>query len=105
MPNRRTLELTSEQEAELVRMRDRDKRPYLRERAAALLKIASGMSPHAVSCTGLLKPRDSDTVYKWLNDYIRHGRLLPRPPSRGPFSPGGGRASGRARTRAPSGEP
>lgn len=103
MPNRRILELTAEQVAELIDTRDHDKRPYMRERAAALLKIAEGMSPHAVACTGLLKRRDPDTVYKWLNDYIRHGRLLPRPPSRGRFSPGGGRAPGGARTRAPAG--
>ena len=105
MAKRRTLELTPERVAELTGTRDHDKRPYMRERAAALLKIAEGLSPHAVACTGLLKPRDPDTVYKWLNDYLRHGRLLPRPPSRGRFSPDGGRAPGRARTRTPAGQP
>jgi hypothetical protein len=104
MPNRRMLTLTAEQEAELLSTRDHDKRPYMRERAAGLLKIAWGMSPHAVARTGLLKPRDPDTVYKWLNDYIRDGRLLPRPPSRGPFFPSGGRTPGRLRAAAAAGQ-
>lgn len=89
MPKRRTFSPTPEQHAELTRIRDHDPRPYLRERAAALLKIAGGMSPHAVALSGLLKPREPDTVYIWLNDFIRDGRLKPRPPCRGPFSPEG----------------
>jgi hypothetical protein len=89
MPKQRTLVLAPEQEAELVRVRDRDPRPYLRERAAALLKVASGMSPHAVARSGLLKPRDPDTVYAWLDGYLRDGFLRPRPATRGPFSPSG----------------
>jgi hypothetical protein len=38
----------------------------VRERCGALLKIAAGHSPHAVATQGLLKPRDPDTVYGWL---------------------------------------
>ena len=94
MAKRRTLEPTPEEHAYLVRMRDHDKRPYLRERAAALLKIASGLSPHHVARHGLLKPRDPDTVYQWLDDFIREKRLIPRPACRGPFSPEGSRARG-----------
>lgn len=91
MPKRRTLTLTPEQKAELLRVRDRDPRPYLRERAAALLKIADGASAHAVALSGLLKPRDPDTVYDWINRYLRDGFLRPRPATRGPFSPSGPR--------------
>lgn len=105
MPKRRTLSLTPEQEADLVKMRDHDKRPYLRERAAALLKIAAGMTPHAVAMNGLLKRRDPDTVYKWLGDYIVTGRITPRPPCRGPFSPGGPSARGRTRSPQPPTDP
>jgi hypothetical protein len=50
-----------------------DPRPYVRERCAALLKIADGQSPHAVARHGLLKPRDPDTVYEWLNWYEQLG--------------------------------
>ena len=92
MPKRRKLSLTPEQKAELLQVRDRDPRPYLRERAAALLKIADGMSPHAVARSGLLKPRDPDTVYAWINRYLHDGFLRPRPATRGPFSPSGPRA-------------
>jgi len=66
---RRTLTLTEVQRQELLQLRDHDPRPYVRERGAALLKIAEGQSPHRVACQGLLKPRDPDTVYAWLNHY------------------------------------
>jgi transposase len=58
---------------ELVAHRDRDPRPYVRERGAALVKIAAGMSPHAVAQRGLLRPRDADTVYGWLAAYEAAG--------------------------------
>lgn len=73
MALRRTLELTDAQRQDLQHYRDRDSRPYVRERCAALLKIADGQSPHAVARHGLLKPRDPDTVYEWLNWYERLG--------------------------------
>ena len=96
MAQPRTLTLTPEQRAYLEQVRDRDKRPYLRERAAALLKIADGASALQVARTGLLKPRKPDTLYRWLNGFQEQGRLLPRPPCRGRFSP---RARGRAADR------
>ena len=73
MPLPRTLELTDPQRQDLLHYRDHDPRPYVRERCAALLKIADGQSPHAVARSGLLKPRDPDTVYDWLNWYERLG--------------------------------
>jgi hypothetical protein len=82
MAKRRTLQLSPEQRAELEATRDRDKRPYLREKAAALLKIADGMTPHAVALHGLLRCRDPDTVYGWLDDYELTGALKVRPACR-----------------------
>jgi hypothetical protein len=73
MPYRRTLELTHAQRLDLLQYRDHDPRPYVRERCAALLKIADGQSAHAVARHGLLKPRDPDTVYEWLNLFERFG--------------------------------
>jgi hypothetical protein len=70
---RRTLSLTEEQRQELLRLRDHDARPYVRERGAALLKIAEGVSPHQVAKRGLLKPRDPDTLYSWLDLYQSSG--------------------------------
>jgi len=73
MPKLLHLELTDEQCAELRRLRDHDTRPYLRERAAALLKIAAGKIPAHVARSGLLRPRDPDTIYSWLRRYQAEG--------------------------------
>ena len=69
----RRLTLTEEQRQELFRLRDHDPRPYVRERGAAILKIAEGQSPHRVAQSGLLKPRDPDTIYAWLDHYEAEG--------------------------------
>jgi hypothetical protein len=73
MALRRTLEVSDSERQDLQYHRDHDPRPYVRERCAALLKIADGQSPHAVSRHGLLKPRDPDTVYSWLAHYQDEG--------------------------------
>ncbi len=73
MPARRTLTLRDSERQALLAARDHDPQPYVRERAAALLKIADGQSPHAVARHGLLKPRDPDTVYGWLTCYEKLG--------------------------------
>lgn len=73
MPKLLHLELTDAQCADLRRVRDHDTRPYLRERAAALLKIADGTIPAHVARTGLLRPRDPDTIYSWLRRYQAEG--------------------------------
>lgn len=73
MARRRTLTLTDTARQNLTSARDHDPRPFVRERAAALLKIAAGQSPHAVARQGLLKPRDPDTVYEWLTWYEQYG--------------------------------
>lgn len=71
MPLRRTLELSPDQRAERLAPRDYDACPFVRERGAALLKIADGMSPHAVARHGLLKARAPDTRYEGLTWYER----------------------------------
>jgi hypothetical protein len=73
---RRRLAVSPAQHEELVAHRDHDPRPYVRERCAALVKIADGMSPHAVAQRGLLKARDPDTVYGWLTTYSAEARGL-----------------------------
>jgi hypothetical protein len=65
--------LTDAQRDDLFRLRDHDPKPYVRERAAALLLIANGLSPHAVATSRLLRPRDPDTVYAWLDRYQAEG--------------------------------
>lgn len=73
MAARRTLALKTREQRELEYYRDHDAHPYVRERCGALLKIAEGATPHAVARQGLLKPRDPDTVYSWLQLYEAEG--------------------------------
>lgn len=73
MARRRTLTLTVEQRQELGEHRDHDPRPYVRERCAAMLKIADGKTAHWVARCGLLKERDPDTVYNWLDIFEAEG--------------------------------
>lgn len=78
----RTLKIKSQRARKRLRWhRDHDPKPYVRERCAAILKIADGLSPHAIARTGLLKPRDPDTVYAWLDAYEANGfdGLVQRP--------------------------
>jgi hypothetical protein len=69
----RTLELTPAQRTELEQTRDGDRRPYLRECAAALVKVADGMPAYLVARRGLHKPRHPDTIYRWLDKYEADG--------------------------------
>ena len=73
MAQRRQLNLSKEQKQELKELRDQTKEEYVRERCAALLKIAEGQSAHWVALQGLLKLRDPDTVYGWLDIYEAEG--------------------------------
>ena len=63
-------------EAEQVALRDalhHHRSPQVRERCAAVLKVAEGHSPHWVARCGLLRPRDPDTIYQWLGWYQQDG--------------------------------
>jgi hypothetical protein len=73
MAARRDVFVTAEGRGQLERHRDHDPRPQVRERCAAVLKVADGQSAHAVARRGLLKPRKPDTVYWWLDLYEREG--------------------------------
>ena len=73
MPRFRTLTLADTARQTLVEARAHHPAPAVRERAAALLKIADGRTPHWVARHGLLQPRDPDTVYGWLDRYHQHG--------------------------------
>ncbi len=65
--------LMPEQQKQLEQIRDNDKRPYMRERTTALLKISSGISGRQVALKGLYKPRKPDTVYDWVKRYQAEG--------------------------------
>jgi len=65
--------LTDDERQDLEEIRDRHPKPYMRERATAILKVAEGCSPHYVAMNCLLKPRDPDAVYGWINSYLKYG--------------------------------
>jgi len=69
------LVLNKRERKTLTHIRDRSSKPYQRERAAALLKIANGLSPHRVGLSGLLRKRDPDTVYSWVYAFSALGFL------------------------------
>jgi hypothetical protein len=73
MAKRREVQLSTAKRDELEFYRDHDEHPYVRERCAAMLKIADGNAPYHVALAGLLKPRDPDTVYEWLAHYQAEG--------------------------------
>lgn len=73
MCRKRTLGLTSRQRRTLLRIRDHHRKSYLREKAAALLKIADGWTITQVACFGLLKPRSRNTVTAWLDRFQARG--------------------------------
>ena len=84
MPKLISICLTMEQQELLEQIRDTDKRPYMRERSAAMLKIAEGITPCQVALNGLLKSRKPDTVYDWVHRYQQEGVAgLPVKPGRG----------------------
>jgi hypothetical protein len=71
--SQQTLVLSAAQAAELEALRDHAAQAYLRERAAALLKMAGGMSATAVARGGLLRRRRVHTVLAWLKRYRAEG--------------------------------
>ncbi len=73
MPTPLQINLTAAEREELEMMRDTHSKAYLRERAAAILKIADGQSGLQISQAGLLKPRDPDTIYRWVHRYQQEG--------------------------------
>lgn len=91
-----TLTLTAAERAALVRGRDRDRRPYFRERCGALVKIAAGQSARQVALAGLGRPRKPDTVRGWLAAYRDGGlpALVQRPRGHRGFPPSGRGAAG-----------
>jgi transposase len=73
MPGKLVIELSEEQRAELIDMRDHAMKLYLRERAAAILKIADGISGMEVARNRMNKPHWQDTIYEWVKRYRADG--------------------------------
>ncbi len=85
-----TLELQAGQFEELDKIRRLHPKPYVRERAAALIKVSQGKSARWVALEGLLFPRDPETVATWVHDFKERAfESLIHEPGRGrkPASP------------------
>lgn len=67
------LTLSETQRGALQDLRDHAPKPYLRVRAAALLKVAAGASASAVARSGLLKTLHYETVCAWVQRYQAEG--------------------------------
>ena len=73
MPKKFKYDLSETQLDELRRTRDTHPLPYVRERAAAIIKSISGQSTRDIAAHGLLKRRDKDTVRAWIRRYLEEG--------------------------------
>ena len=91
IPKPLEINLSPKEQQELVQVRDNHAKGYLRERAAAIVKIAAGESGRQVALNGLLKRRKPATIYEWVNRYRAEGIAgLKNKPGRGrkpAFSP------------------
>lgn len=67
------IKLSESEREELEKSRDSHPKSYIRERCAALLKIASGESGLQVAVHGLYKARSVDTIYAWVHRYEEKG--------------------------------
>ena len=70
--------LSEDQREELLDVRDRHEKPYMREKAAAVLKVAGppgeeGQSAGQVARSGLLRERRPKTVRGWIHTYEEEG--------------------------------
>jgi hypothetical protein len=73
MPAASRLELGEVERRTLEEMSKHHAKAYMRDRAAALLKVARGMSIRQVAEVGCLKRREWETVAKWVKGYEQHG--------------------------------
>ena len=91
MPKPLKVKLTAEKRQVLQEVREHHEKAYMRERVAAILKIADGMSGRQVALHGLLKRRNPDTVYEWVHRYLEEGieglRIRPGRGRKPAFSP------------------
>ena len=73
MPKRIRVELTESQRSELEATRDRHPKPYMRERAAGVLKVAAGATLTEVGERGLQKRHEPETIHRWIKHYQAAG--------------------------------
>ncbi len=73
MPKRLIPALSQVQFAELEDLQKHSPKPYLRERASAILKLANKQTATAIAQDGLLQKRHRETVSTWFHRYEAQG--------------------------------
>jgi hypothetical protein len=73
MAGKRKVVLSDQQYAELIRTRDHHSIPYLRQRAAAIIKVSEGASMTKVGKYGLLRKVRHETISEWIDRYEQEG--------------------------------
>lgn len=73
MPKTRMLRILRETYEELVYAAEHHPKPHVREKAAALVKIADGIPAARVATTYGLVVRHPDTLYGWMTAVERAG--------------------------------
>jgi hypothetical protein len=100
------LELSDEQKTELEEARRRHPKAYVRERAAAILKVAAGESIRQVALRGLLRRREPEIIKEWIDRYLAEGlpglKVRPGRGRKPVFSPSGQRDCGSGGGASPS---
>jgi len=71
--DRPLVQLSEAQRAELQEACKHHAKPYVREKCAAILKIARGRSCREVGRTGLINPHTPDTLSDWIAIYQHEG--------------------------------
>ena len=67
------IQLSEKQRQELRHIRGHHAKAFLRERAAAVLKVADGELVQHVAERGLLKRHEPETVKGWIEQYLSAG--------------------------------
>lgn len=73
MPRPLEIHLTDAQRTALIDARDHHSKPYIREQAAAILRVADRRSVRQVAAAGILKPRRRETVKLWVDRFLADG--------------------------------
>lgn len=73
MPKRLIPILSNEDVQSLIELRDYSTKPYLRERASAILKLANGQTASQIAAAGLLRTRYYETVSTWFHRFQTNG--------------------------------
>src|SRR5262249_25779442 len=104
------IQLSQAQRQELEQARKHHAKAYLREKCAALLKIAAGYSRREVAATGLNNAHAPDTLSDWIAAYQQAGlagllvhKGRGRKPAFSPSLPYSGASQGATRRDDPSG--